>query len=85
VVLKVFVAGPTEANDSIRYHIIHAESTTDEEFFSSVRPGQAEVTNERNRLACRKHPQEVRKLRERAKAERIKTSRILAKTRPALA
>jgi hypothetical protein len=42
VVLKVFVAGPTEANDSITYHIIHEESITAEEFFSSVRLARAE-------------------------------------------
>jgi hypothetical protein len=73
VVLKAFVPGPTEANDSITYHIICDESITDEEFFSSVRPGRAEVTNKRKRLAPRKHRQDLRKLRERLKTERTKT------------
>jgi hypothetical protein len=73
VVLKAFVPGPTDANDSITYHIIRDESITDEEFFSSVRPGQSEVTNKRKRLARRKHRQELRKLRGRPKTERIKT------------
>jgi hypothetical protein len=71
VVLKAFAPGPTEANDSITYHIIHDESITAEDFSSSARPVKAEATNERRRLACRKRRQE---LRERPKATRIETS-----------
>ena len=74
VVLKAFVPGPTEANDSITYHIIQEESITEEEFFSPVRSGGAEAMNKGKRVARRKHRQRLKKLKERRRAERTKAA-----------